>query len=117
MASRETNEAKRAEMKALVAKALEGGWTRQTLAAVFGLSASSMGAWANGRSMGSNQERDMLALLPPVAEAATFLETWASKLEVLLAEHVAKYESGNPGYLEKVRKELEPRIKAMKGVK
>ena len=61
MTSREnTNDNKRAEMKAIMAKVLTV-WTRKEVAAVMYVSTSAVSQWSNGKSMGTNDQRAKLA--------------------------------------------------------
>ena len=60
MATTETNEAKRAEMRQLVAEALGKGWSRAELAAYAGVSEGTIGSYARGASMGTNAIRSTL---------------------------------------------------------
>lgn len=77
MATAEQNEAKRVEMKSLVAQAIERGWTRAELAKELRVSPAAIARFARGGSMGTNRLREMLAKLPAfalVAEARPLCE-------------------------------------------
>lgn len=59
----EINEAKRKEISQHVDRLLGIGWTTRSLAAFMGVSRSAVGAWRNGRSMGTNGQRSVLRSL------------------------------------------------------
>jgi transcriptional regulator with XRE-family HTH domain len=61
MATKNTNDKKRAEMAALIEAARSKGWSIQNLAVYFGVSPSTVSAWARGDSMGTNSLRAALA--------------------------------------------------------
>jgi len=60
MATTETNEAKRAEMREIIAEAFGKGWSRAELAAYAGVSEGTIGSYARGASMGTNTIRSTL---------------------------------------------------------
>lgn len=79
MAKKETNDAKREEMKNLVAGCIARGWTPATLAAYFRF--SSFSPFVNGKSMGTNDLRAMLGALASFADARASVEQHIAQLE------------------------------------
>ena len=70
MATTQINEAKRQEMAALIAEVLgPKGWSVADLAVYMSCSTSNISSWKNGKNMGTNSQRSMLANIPPRAEA------------------------------------------------
>jgi transposase-like protein len=70
MASQEINDKKREEMSATILILKHMGWTIAQLAALMDVSESTVRAWQNARSMGTNAQRDDLKRLgPPSIEA------------------------------------------------
>jgi hypothetical protein len=64
MARRETNEAKREEMKAILAELMLKGWTAGMLAFWMDVTSSCISSWKTGKSMGTNAQREVLERLP-----------------------------------------------------
>lgn len=60
MASRELNEEKRTQMSAIIRRLINQGWTVAQLAAYAGQAVTTVRAWKDGRSMGTNDQRDHL---------------------------------------------------------
>lgn len=79
MAKKETNNAKRDDMKALVGAALNKGWTQASLASFFGY--SSFSAFTNGKSMGTNGLRNQLIGLVSFADSRAAVEARIVELE------------------------------------
>jgi hypothetical protein len=95
MAKKETNDAKREDMKALVTMAITKGWTQATLAGYFGY--SSFSPFAKGTSMGTNSLRSQLVGLGSFTEMRVDifrrigeLLRMVAKAEAELAEAQAK---------------------------
>jgi hypothetical protein len=84
MAKKETNDAKRVEMKQLVEAAVAKGWTNSTLAAFFGY--SSFGPFANGKSMGTNELRAQLRQIESPAVYARLVAKRIAELEAKIAK-------------------------------
>lgn len=82
MATKATNDAKRNAMKEIIDNLLSRGWTRVSLSDL--LEGKSLSAWANGKSMGTNSQRAMLASLPDYSKAFV-----AARIQKDLATHQA----------------------------
>ena len=106
MAKKETNDAKRTEMKNLVAACIERGWTPATLAAYFRF--SSFGPFVHGTSMGTNDLRAELGALCSFSEAVSRgsiaehieqLKVSVAKAEAELAKQQARQPKSEEAYL------------------
>jgi hypothetical protein len=95
MASRDTNNQKRDEIKAIMAALFAQGWTATMLAAYMGHTTSCISSWKLGKSMGTNAERAELAALPapgsPEVAKCLAASVVAAEKEVRAAEdHLAR---------------------------
>ena len=64
MASKDINNAKRAEMRQLATELVaSAAWDRKELAAEMHVSVGTVGQWCRGKSMGTNDQRSYLATL------------------------------------------------------
>lgn len=95
------NESKREEMKELVGKLTAAGYTRKHLAWTLDVTPSTVGAWARGKSMGTNLQRATLLGMtgsPPKPDFAKSRARQAAKKEALasIKTHAAFDSAGNP---------------------
>lgn len=117
MAKKETNEAKREEMKAICAAALAAGWTAPVLAAYFGH--SSFSPFVNGKSMGTNTLRREIAELPAfslelVKARIADLERWVAENEADRARQMARPDGGFLFYIDRAAKSHAARLKVLR---
>jgi hypothetical protein len=117
MAKKETNDAKREEMKAICEAVVARGWTAPVLAAYFGY--SSFSPFLNGKSMGTNTLRHNIAELPAfsldlVKARIADIERCAAENEAARAE-MAKRSSDDGWfyYIDRAAKSHASRLKVL----
>jgi hypothetical protein len=117
MAKKETNDAKRAEMKVICEAVIARGWTAPVLAAYFGY--SSFSPFLNGKSMGTNTLRHDIAELPAfsldlVKARIADIERWAAENEAERAEMAKRSDGGWFYYIDRCAKSHASRLKVLR---
>lgn len=82
MASRELNEEKRTQMSAIIKRLISQGWTVAQLAAYAGQAVTTVRAWKDGRSTGTNYQRVLLGGLRISTDTGARVGAVRSRIEV-----------------------------------